>query len=149
MKRKVSLKPRRRGAPEEARPTAPPTPKPSYLRDTAPNWLEIGGEAVFSRGPTLRIPVRFAMNSVDWLVPAMIEVKADAEVLERAFINGAFEGRMVRLEVCETDFRTSVKALNKETGSLWLDAAPLYRALARALAVRLRPPFFSPSPHQL
>jgi hypothetical protein len=130
---------------EEKQPPAPATATAFHLRDTAPQWVEIAGEAVFSSGRALRIPVRFGVTSVDGLAPAMLEVEADGEVLERAFIKGAFEGRLVRLEVGETDFRTSVKLLNKETGSLWLDAAPFYRALARAVAVRLRPPFLSPS----
>ena len=129
-----------------ARDAAPATWKSYYLRDTAPNWIEIAGEAVFSRGPTLRIPVRFGMVSVDGMVPGLLEVTADAEVLERAFVNGSFEGRMVRIELCELDFRTTVMGLNKVTGALFLDAAPLFRAMARALTVRSRPPFLSPSP---
>ncbi len=65
---------------------------------------------------------------------------------ERAFVNGAFEGRMARLELCDVDFRTRVMALNKETGALLLDAAPFFRAVARVLAARSRPPFLSAWP---
>jgi hypothetical protein len=131
---------------QHARAAATSVPTFYYLRDTAPNWVEIAGEAVFSRGPTLRIPVRFGMVSVDGMVPGLLEVTAEGEVLERAFVNGSFEKRVVRIELCELDFRTTVKGLNKVTGALLLDAAPLFRAMARALAVLSRPPFLSPSP---
>src|SRR5260370_3907326 len=134
--------------PKKTQPKSPTTRRmPYYLRDTAPNEIEIAGEAVFVMCPSLRIPVRFGMASVDGLVPGLLEVTADAEVLERAFINGAFDGRMVKLELCEIDFRTSVRSHNKETGALLLDGAPFFRAMARVLAVRSRPPFLSPSPH--
>jgi hypothetical protein len=129
---------------QDPRDGTPAPPKLYYdLRDTAPNWIEIAGEAIFGRGPTLRIPVRLGMASVDGLVPGLLEVTADAEVLERAFVNGSFEGRTVKIEVCDLDFRTSVRGLNKATGALLLDAAPLFRAIARALAERSRPPFMS------
>jgi hypothetical protein len=110
--------------------------------------MEVAGEGVFSVGSTLRIPVRFNMISSDSLTPALLEAAADGEILERAFVNGAFDGRMVRLQLCDVDFRTRVTALNKETGALLLDGMPFFRAIVRVLAARLRPPFLSPWPRR-
>jgi hypothetical protein len=85
------------------------------------------------------------MVSVDSGVPGLLEVAADGEVLERAFVNGAFEERMVELEICDLVFRTRVKSLDKTSGALFLLAEPFFRGLARLLAARSRPPFLSPA----
>jgi hypothetical protein len=123
------------------------TKKREHARDAAvPGWIEAGGEATFTGGPTLRSPVLLSMSWSDGMAPGLLVVRAHAEELERAFVNGSFEGRTVRIELCELDFRTTVRGLDNVTGALLLDAAPLFRAMARALAVRSRPPFLSPVP---
>ena len=128
----------------KGQPTRRPRMVPYYLRDTAPQWIEMIGEAVLNMTPRLRIPVRFGMASTGWVMPAFIKVEADHGVLEPYF-DSAFEGQMVRFELGDLDFPTRVKGRLRGRRALLLEAAPFFRAMVQLLAYAC-PPFLSTKP---
>jgi hypothetical protein len=92
--------------------------------------IRFAGDAVLRLKTKQEMPAKFVIQSVDGMLPCLVELIADPDTADLAFQDGP----AIKLEICGAKIRTQIAAQNKQTHALLLFAAPFLRGLAKAMA---------------
>ena len=101
----------------------------------ADHCIRFTGDAVLKLNSKRKIPAKFVLKSVDGIFPSTAELTVDPDVADYAFQNGPW----INLEIFGVKMKTQIAVQIKHTPVLLIFAAPLLRALARAMEEPHRP----------
>lgn len=103
----------------------------TLLRDSTYHSLSMAATATLTVDANMSGTVNIRAEAVDGLSPCLLELSGDPELMR-----SAYQSEHVQLELLGLRFRTHVAGQIKESGSILVEAHPLFRAMANCLEAR-------------
>jgi hypothetical protein len=101
------------------------------INDSTYDWLSILGTGMLTVDANMSGTVNISVDVTDGKPPSLLRISGDRELIEAAGQSGR-----VLLELVGLKFRTCVTTQMKKPSRIFVEAKPLFQALARHLEAR-------------